>query len=147
MVEIPWEDQLSYYSSSVNGSLRGKKLRNTNRNGRISEELECTVFLCAAFVFPLPRALCNALTLCQVQHSTNQVILQRNWTTDEMILPCAPVGAHTLKCPSTALQSFSRFAKNIFYSFRNNFFFPWDMVHFQPNVSLILGKDILRCFT
>jgi len=91
------------------------------------------------FFFPVPHAM-HCVQSSSAQH--RWVFLQRNWTTEEMMLPCISVWARTfLQHPAAAYQSFSRFADQKIYFFLSQWsFFSWDVAHCQANVSLILQK-------
>ena len=112
----------------------------------------------AQFYYVLPLfSLClvQCLTFCQVRRSADRVFLQRNWIKGEMILPCASVRVHTFLAVSyNSTSELLRWtlvlkicqSKDLFFPF-TTVLFPWDMAHCQANVSPILERDILRCFT
>lgn len=112
----------------------------------------------AHFYYVLPLfSLClvQCLTFCQVRRCADQVFLQRNWTKDETVLPRASVRAHTFLALSynSTSELLRRMlvlkvcqSKDLFFPF-TPLLFSWDMAHCQANVSLLLERDILRCFT
>lgn len=64
-MEIPWEDQLSYYSSSVNGSLRGKRTSEiqTEMVGYLKNRNAQFYYVLPLFSFcPLPCAMPHILS-------------------------------------------------------------------------------------
>lgn len=151
-MEIPWEDQLSYYSSSVNGSLRGRELVKYKQKWWDIWRTGMHTFTMCCLCFP--SALCSASH--SVKFGTALIKCFCKGTGWRMKRFCrVHLCEHTPSWhyPTTALQSFlggclfSRFANQKIYFFPfTPLLFSWDMAHCQANVSLILERDILRCF-
>ena len=151
-MKIPWEDQLSYYSSLVNGSLRGRELVKYKQKwwdiwstGMHSFTMCCLCFSCALCNASHTVKPCAVLIKCFCKGAAASM----KWFWRVHLCERTP----SWQCPTTALQSFSggrlfsRFAnpKISFFPF-TTVLFSWDMAHCQANVSLILERDILRCF-
>lgn len=107
----------------------------------MSEQRECTVLLCAAFVFLLPCASCN--TLHSVKFSTALISVfakeldhRRN---DAAMYIC--VSTHLLAAPCSSVSELFKICqpKDLFFPSQWSFF-SWDVAHCQANVSLILQK-------
>lgn len=65
-MEIPWEDQLSYYSSSINGSLRGKVVVKYKQKWWDIWRTGMRSFTMCCLCFPSALCLVQHLTLCSV---------------------------------------------------------------------------------
>ena len=141
-MEIPWEDQLSNYSSSINGSPRGKELVKYTQKWRGIWRTEVRSFTMCCFCFPFALHKASrsvkfgaALIKCFCKGTGPRM----KW------LCCVHLCERTpsWQCPTAALQSFpggslfSRFAnqKIYFFSFHNS--------------SIFLGCGSLpeKCFT
>lgn len=151
---IPWEDQLSSYSRSTNGSLRGKALMKYKQKWWDIWRTGMHSFTMCRLCFPPALCLVQCCTFSQVRRGADQVLL--HWIKNGMVLPCAPVRAHTLAVSYNSASELLRQmlvlricqSKDVFFfSPFPTVQFSWDTAPCQANVSFILGRDVLKCFT
>lgn len=142
MVKIPWEDQISYYSSSVKGSLGGKELEKYKQKWWDVWTTGMHSFTMCCLCFSSSLCLMQYFAFCHVQHSTDKCFCkgtgpQKKWCCHVYLCEHAP-SCSTLQQRIRAFQDLP--TKRFIFSFHNGPFFSWDVAHCQANVSLILQK-------